>query len=263
MFLFVVLSFGMVRHTALLKFYANTSEAEIESVSVEGAKLPAQIPSVSFRAFSLGRDLASSPLPGHYDFAFVADFDNQSQLLAYSNSDAHKSYHSQFVAPIMAEHLAVDYQISSQSVDTTSTVRHSHFRGTGSPPPIDNGKTILLIDQADALEALATTHAKALAAALAAKDKEHAALIAQKEEEHALAVAAAVTRAVAATFTQTTTTAAAATAAAHLTIGAAATGHLRIGAQVNSSHANNSNITFLPYLIFLYDFLQVISATTE
>merc|ERR1712098_226185 len=97
-----------IRHTALLRFYDNATTAQIALVTSEGAKLPAQIPQI--QAMVLGADISGKTQSGagEWSYAYVVDFASKDDLRTYIASPIHAAYHDKYVAPIMANHIAVD-----------------------------------------------------------------------------------------------------------------------------------------------------------
>lgn len=96
----------MIRHTVLFKWTPEASDEQKQQAATEVAKLPRMVPSV--RAFASGPDAALNQ--GNFDFAVTADFDDEAGYLAYRDDAGHREVVKQYIAPILAERAAIQYE---------------------------------------------------------------------------------------------------------------------------------------------------------
>ena len=79
----------------------------LEQKAAEVARLPSLVPSL--RAFHAGADLGLNQ--GNFDFAVTADFDDADGYVAYRDHPEHRAIISQFIQPIAAQRVAVQYEV--------------------------------------------------------------------------------------------------------------------------------------------------------
>jgi len=96
----------MIRHTVQFKWTREASDEQKQRVATEVAKLPSMVPSV--RAFASGPDAGLNQ--GNFDFAVTADFDDRAGYLAYRDDPGHRDVVQRYIAPIVAERAAVQYE---------------------------------------------------------------------------------------------------------------------------------------------------------
>ena len=96
----------MIRHTVLFKWAEAATEEQKQEASAQVAKLPSLVESV--RAFAAGPDAGVSQ--GNFDFAVTADFDDEAGYLAYRDNPAHRDIVARFIAPILAQRAAVQFE---------------------------------------------------------------------------------------------------------------------------------------------------------
>jgi hypothetical protein len=96
----------MIRHTVHFKWTREASDEQKQRVATEVAKLPSMVPSV--RAFASGPDAGLNQ--GNFDFAVTADFDDRAGYLAYRDDPGHRDVVQRYIAPIIAERAAVQYE---------------------------------------------------------------------------------------------------------------------------------------------------------
>jgi Stress responsive A/B Barrel Domain len=96
----------MIRHVVLVRWTEETTELQKQRVAAEIARLPSLVPSL--RAFRIGSDVGIDP--GNFDFAVAADFDDVDGYLAYRNHPEHRAMISQFILPVVAQRVAVQYE---------------------------------------------------------------------------------------------------------------------------------------------------------
>jgi hypothetical protein len=97
----------MIRHTVLFTWNPEATEEEKRRVATEVAKLPSIVPSV--RAFACGPD-AGLAAQGNFDFAVSADFDDEAGYLAYRDDPGHRQVVQKYIAPILAQRAAVQFE---------------------------------------------------------------------------------------------------------------------------------------------------------
>jgi len=96
----------MIRHAVLFKW---TTEATDEQKTAVAAELTALAPTVpSIRGFVLGPDVGVAA--GNFDFAVVADFDDEAGFFAYRDDPAHREVVGRTVTPILAQRVAVQFR---------------------------------------------------------------------------------------------------------------------------------------------------------
>jgi hypothetical protein len=96
----------MIRHTVLFRWTEQATAEQKQAAHDQLAKLPSLVPSV--RAFAIGADAGVNQ--GNYDFAVTADFDDQAGYLAYRDDPGHRDIVARFIAPILAERAAVQFE---------------------------------------------------------------------------------------------------------------------------------------------------------
>lgn len=97
----------MVRHVALFRWKEGTSPEAIAAVGDAVGGLPAAIPGV--RAYAFGPDLGL--IDGTFDFAVVADFDDEDAYRTYAHHAAHEEVSARFIRPITTDLVRVQYEI--------------------------------------------------------------------------------------------------------------------------------------------------------
>jgi hypothetical protein len=97
----------MIRHIALFKWTAETTQEQKEAAATEIAKLPSIIPSV--RGFASGPD-AGLGTQGNFDFAVTADFDEEAGFRAYRDDPGHREMVQRYLTPFVADRAAVQFE---------------------------------------------------------------------------------------------------------------------------------------------------------
>jgi hypothetical protein len=97
----------MFRHVVLLTWKPDTTDEQIELVRSGLAELPELVPGI--RDYHFGDD--AGLVPGNADFAVAADFDNADGYLAYRTHPAHVDVINNAINPIVAQRVAVQYEI--------------------------------------------------------------------------------------------------------------------------------------------------------
>lgn len=96
----------MIRHVALFRWTGEATEEQKQRVAAEIARLPSLVPSLL--ALHIGPDLGINP--GNFDFAVAADFTDVDGYLAYRDHPEHRAMISQFIVPVAAQRVAVQYE---------------------------------------------------------------------------------------------------------------------------------------------------------
>jgi hypothetical protein len=96
----------MIRHTTLFKW---TAAATAEQKQAVAAELGAFAPTVSsIRSYLIGAD--AGLVEGNFDFAVVADFDDEAGYFAYRDHPVHREISARTVAPIMEQRVSVQFK---------------------------------------------------------------------------------------------------------------------------------------------------------
>jgi hypothetical protein len=96
-----------IRHVVLLRWKPGTTPAQLEALARAIATLPAQIPEIRTYRFGADAGLAA----GNFDFAIVADFDDEVGFRAYASHPAHQRFIVEHTRPLAAERAAVQFRI--------------------------------------------------------------------------------------------------------------------------------------------------------
>ena len=99
----------ILRHVVLLRWKPGTTAAQLEALAQAIATLPAQIPQL--RAYRFGSDAALTA--GNFDFAIVADFDDEAGFRSYASHPAHQRFIAEYTRPLVAERAAVQFRIEA------------------------------------------------------------------------------------------------------------------------------------------------------
>jgi hypothetical protein len=94
------------RHSVLFCWRPEATPQQREAAAAQVARLPSLVPTV--RAFASGSDAGVNE--DNYDFAVTADFDDAAGYIAYRDDPAHREIVAKFIAPILAERAAVQYE---------------------------------------------------------------------------------------------------------------------------------------------------------
>jgi len=93
----------MLRHIAVFRWKAGTTEEQVHAIEQGLAALPARLPQM--RAYAFGRDLGMRE--GNADFAVVADFDDEDGWRTYTEDAEHRRVIEQLIAPVTEVRSAV------------------------------------------------------------------------------------------------------------------------------------------------------------
>lgn len=91
----------------LIKWAEGTTTGQQEEVAAKLGELPGRISEIA--AYSTGMNAGVDP--GGYEFAIVADFADRDGYLAYRDHPDHRAVVETFIAPIVAERAAVQYEM--------------------------------------------------------------------------------------------------------------------------------------------------------
>ncbi len=97
----------MLRHVVLLRWKPGTTAAQLDALLAAIAKLPARIPELKAYRFGADAGLAA----GNFDFAIVADFDDDADFLSYASHPVHQAFIAEHTRPLVAERAAVQFRI--------------------------------------------------------------------------------------------------------------------------------------------------------
>lgn len=89
----------MIRHITLFRFKTSTTSEDIKDIDHGLAALPGVIPQIE--TYQFGGDLGI--LEGAWDYAVVADFEDESAFAAYSNHPRHVVVVETIVRPLISE----------------------------------------------------------------------------------------------------------------------------------------------------------------
>jgi Stress responsive A/B Barrel Domain len=97
----------MIRHVVMFTWKAEATAEEKQRVLTELRTLPPLMSGL--HAYHVGPD--AGLVPGNFDFAVVADFDDLDSYLAYRDHPAHRAVIDQTITPIRQDRAAVQYEI--------------------------------------------------------------------------------------------------------------------------------------------------------
>ncbi|MFG1945598.1 Dabb family protein [Nonomuraea sp. NPDC048826] len=95
----------MIRHVVLFTWSAEATEEQKAAVAAELSELPGQIPQI--RSYRFGPDAGINA--GNYDFAVVADFDDEAGYVVYRDHPAHQAVIADHIKPILGTRAAVQF----------------------------------------------------------------------------------------------------------------------------------------------------------
>jgi hypothetical protein len=97
----------MFRHVVMFRWTDATTDDDVAAMASALAGLPAVIPEI--RRYEQGPDAGIND--GNFDYAIVADFDAVDGYLVYRDHPMHQQMIADLVRPIMAERVAVQYEV--------------------------------------------------------------------------------------------------------------------------------------------------------
>ena len=95
------------RHVVLLKWKDGTDSASRSAVREGLAALPSQIPEL--RSYLFGEDRGL--VPGNFDFAIVAEFEDEAAWRVYVDHPSHQDVIARLIQPIVAQRVAVQFDL--------------------------------------------------------------------------------------------------------------------------------------------------------
>jgi hypothetical protein len=96
----------MIRHTTLFKWTAEATEEQQQAVAAELRAFAPTVPSI--RSYLCGAD--AGLVEGNFDFAVIADFDDEAGYFAYRDHPVHREISARTVTPIMAQRTSVQFK---------------------------------------------------------------------------------------------------------------------------------------------------------
>jgi hypothetical protein len=107
----------MFRHMAILKFRPDAPEAARQRFADNFPRMANGIPQI--RAWTFGRNtgpggeshVRAGGYAPNYDVGLTMDFDDSAGYLAYAESESHRRFFAEFVAPILAERVVVQFPL--------------------------------------------------------------------------------------------------------------------------------------------------------
>lgn len=97
----------MFRHVALFSWTPEATEAQKDALVAELGKLPGVIGTL--RGFHIGPDAGLNP-GNNYDYAVVAEFDDEAGYLVYRDDPEHRRIITEHLRPILASRAAVQFE---------------------------------------------------------------------------------------------------------------------------------------------------------
>ena len=107
----------MFRHLAILKFKPDAPEEAKKRFLENFPNMAKAIPQI--KAWSIGRDagmggeshVKAGGYPPNYDVGLQMDFDSAAAYFEYAESAVHQKFFAEFVGPIIAERVVVQFQL--------------------------------------------------------------------------------------------------------------------------------------------------------
>lgn len=100
----------MFRHTVLFRFVADADTDRISAVHAGLEVLSKSIDTI--RAYHFGPDAGVNP--GNFDYAVVADFDDEAGYLVYRDHPAHQTFLREVLGPLVSERAAVQFDLEAK-----------------------------------------------------------------------------------------------------------------------------------------------------
>ncbi|HEY2550854.1 MAG TPA: Dabb family protein [Streptosporangiaceae bacterium] len=97
----------MIRHVVLFRWTAQATEEQKKNAADQLSTLPPLMSGL--RAYHFGPD--AGLVEGNFDFAVVADFDDEESYLAYRSHPAHLAVIDQAITPIRAGRAGIQFPI--------------------------------------------------------------------------------------------------------------------------------------------------------
>jgi hypothetical protein len=104
----------MFRHVVLFKWKPGTSAETVAEIVAGLTKCGLALPGT--RAYTCGPDLAPAGGLGgaeqRFDFAIVADFDDEAAWRAYDTDDEHNRLRAELIRPLIAERATTQFTVA-------------------------------------------------------------------------------------------------------------------------------------------------------
>jgi hypothetical protein len=97
----------MIRHTVLFTWKPDATDEQKARVLAELRTLPPLMSGL--QAYQLGPDAGLTD--GNFDFAVVADFDDEESYRAYRDHPAHRAVVAECITPIRLERASVQFEM--------------------------------------------------------------------------------------------------------------------------------------------------------
>ena len=98
----------MIRHTVFFSLRPDAPPDKVAALLDEYARFPALHPGM--RRFSIGRNISERDQT--FDWAFSVEFESETELKAYLNSDLHEEHVTQRFRPIVSRRAIVSYVVA-------------------------------------------------------------------------------------------------------------------------------------------------------
>jgi hypothetical protein len=98
----------MIRHVVLFRWKPEATQEQRTRAAAEVAKLPSIVPTVL--GFASGSDIGVNQ--GNFEFSVTADFEDENGYLAYRDHPGHRQVVADYIAPILAERAAIQFQFA-------------------------------------------------------------------------------------------------------------------------------------------------------
>lgn len=95
----------MIRHTTLFKWTAAATAEQKQAVAAELTAFAPTVPAI--RSYRCGAD--AGLVEGNFDFAVVADFDDEAGYFTYRDHPEHREISARTVVPIMEQRVSVQF----------------------------------------------------------------------------------------------------------------------------------------------------------
>lgn len=96
----------MIRHVVMFTWKPEATSGHVEQIATELRNLRSTVPAI--RAYACGPDAGINK--GNFDFAVVADFDDEAGYVSYRDNPDHRDIIQRLITPITAQRAAVQYE---------------------------------------------------------------------------------------------------------------------------------------------------------
>ena len=98
----------MFRHVVMMRWSPEATAEQRQAAADAVRRLPGLIPEI--RSYAVGSDAGVND--GNHDFVVVGDFDDVAGYLVYRDHPDHTAAIREYIAPILAERAAIQYEIA-------------------------------------------------------------------------------------------------------------------------------------------------------